>query len=66
MHPKGANSMAASRLSCSRPLIGTGRAISLLLCMNGLTITVVWTVGPPFLAVKHISHSVGVAIGQEL
>ena len=24
MHPKGANSMSASRLSCIRPLVGTG------------------------------------------
>ena len=66
VHPKCANSMAASRLSCSRPLIGTRRSISLLLCMNRLTITVFWTVGPSFLAVKHIFHSVRVAIGQEL
>ena len=35
MHPKGANSMAASGLDCRKALVGTGWAISLL-CMNGL------------------------------
>ena len=36
VHPKGANSMAASGLGCRKALVGTGWAISLLLCMNWL------------------------------
>jgi len=36
VHPKGANSMAASGLGCRKPLVGTGWAISLLLYMNML------------------------------
>ena len=36
VHTKGTNSMAASELSCRKPLVGTGWAISLLLCTNGL------------------------------
>jgi len=34
--PKGADSMAASGLGCRKALVGTGWAISLLLCMNQL------------------------------
>jgi len=32
----GPGKMAASGLSCRKPLVSTGRAISLLLCTNGL------------------------------
>ena len=46
MHPKGANSMAASGLVCRKALLGTGWAIFLLFCMNRLPSGVV---GPPFL-----------------
>ena len=34
MHPKGANSMAASGLGCRKALVGIGLAISFLLCQN--------------------------------
>ena len=36
VHPKGANSMAASGISCRKALVSTGWAISLLLCKNGV------------------------------
>ena len=61
----GAKSMAASGLGCRKPLVGTGWAISLLLCTNGLRRWSSRHVGPPFLAVKPFSCSVGAAIGQE-
>jgi len=65
VQPKGANSMAASGLSCRKHLFGTGWAISLLRCMNGLRKQSSGHVGPPFWAVKLFSRSVGVIIGQE-
>ena len=43
--------IAASGLSCRKPLIGTRWAISLLFCTNGLTKWSSGHVGPPFLAV---------------
>jgi len=60
VHPNGVNSMAASGLSCGKLLVGTGWAISLLLCMNGLRKWSSGRVEPPFLAVmvKLLSHSV--------
>ena len=36
VHLMGANSMAASGPDCRKVLVGTGWAISLLLCMNRL------------------------------
>ena len=59
--------MAATGLSCRKPLVGTGWAISLLLCMNGLRKQSSGHVhvGPPLLAVKLFLHSVVVTIGQE-
>ena len=65
MQPKSANSMAASELSCRKPFVGTGWAISLLRCMNGLRKQSSGHVGPLFWAVKLFSRSVGVIIGQE-
>jgi len=56
--------MAASGLSYRKPLVSTGWAISLL-CTNGLRRRSSSHVGPPFLAVKLFSRSVGAAIGQE-
>jgi len=41
VHPKDANSMAASRLSCRKPLVGTEWPISLL-CTNGVRKLVFW------------------------
>ena len=61
----GPGNMASSGLSCRKPLIGTGWAISLLLCTNGLRKQSSGHVGPPILAVKQFSHFVGATIGQE-
>ena len=44
------------------PLVGTGWAIFLLLCMNGLR---KWSSGHVGPAVKLFSQSVGVTIGQD-
>ena len=53
MHPKGANIMAASGLGCRRKaLVGTGWAISLLLCMYGIRKHTFGLVGPPFLTMS--------------
>ena len=53
---KGANSVAASGLSCRKPSVGTGWAISLFLCTNWLRKLSSDHVGPPFLAVKLFSR----------
>jgi len=55
VHLKGAKSMAASGLGCRKPLVGTGWAISLLLCMNGLREQSSDLVGPPFLTIMLFS-----------
>ena len=63
---KVANSMDVSGLSFEKTLVGTGWAISVLLCINGLRKQSSHLVGPPFLTVKLFSQS-GVAVaGQEL
>ena len=36
LHPKGANSMVASRLVCSNNLVGTERTISVLFGIHGV------------------------------
>ena len=46
MHPKGANSMAASGLVLRSDLVGTGRAISF--GINGVRNKRSHLVGPPF------------------
>ena len=50
MHPKGANSMAASGLIFRSDLVGTGRAISILILfgINGVKNKRSHLVGPPF------------------
>ena len=48
MHPKGANSMAASGLVLKSDLVGTGRAISVLFVINGVRNKRSHFVGPPF------------------
>ena len=48
MHPKGANSMAASGLTLRSDLVGTGRAISVLFGINGVRNKQSHLVGPPF------------------
>ena len=63
VHLKGANSMAASGIDCRKALVGTGWAISLLLCMNWLRKQFCGHVGPPFLTMILFSWSALVAIG---
>ena len=48
MHPKGANSMAASGLVFRSNLVGTGRAISTLFGINGVRNRRSHLVGPLF------------------
>jgi len=48
VHPKGANSMAASGLVFKSDLVGTGRAISILFGINGVRNQRSYPVGPPF------------------
>ena len=48
MHPKGANSIAASGLILRSELVGTGRAISVLFGINGARNKRSHLVGPPF------------------
>ena len=48
VHPKGANSMAASGLVFRSDLVGTGRAISILFGINGGRKQRSHLVGPPF------------------
>ena len=48
VHPKGANSMAASGLVLRSDLVGTGRAISILFGINGVRNKRSHLVGPPF------------------
>jgi len=47
VHPKGANSMAASGL-LRNDLVGTGRAISILFGINGVRNLRSHLIGPPF------------------
>ena len=48
VHPKGANSMAASGLVLRSDLVGTGRTISALFGINGVRNKRSYLVGPPF------------------
>ena len=48
VHPKGANSMAASGFVFRSDLVGTGRAISILFGINGVRNQRSHLVGPPF------------------
>ena len=60
--PKDTNSMAVSGLACRKALVGTGRAISVLFGINGLTCRnePSYLVGPPFLAfTAHLSATPG-------
>ena len=52
--------MAASGLSCRKPLVGTKWASSLLLCTNGPRKLPSGHVAPLFMAVKLFSCSIGV------
>jgi len=60
VHPKGANSMVASRLVCRNNLVGTERTISVLFGINGLRKKRSHLVGPPFPALRaHFSATAG-------
>ena len=48
VHPKGANSMATSGLVFRSDLVGTGRAISILFDIKGISNKPSHLVGPPF------------------
>jgi len=48
VHPKGANGVAVSGLTCRKALVGTGRTISVLFGINGLRNKPSYLVGPPF------------------
>ena len=52
VHPKGANSMAASGLVLKSDLVGSGRAISVLFGINGVRNKQSHLVGPPFSVFK--------------
>ena len=52
MHPKGANSMAASGLNCRNDLVGTGRAIAVLFGINRARNKQSHLIGPPFAVFK--------------
>ena len=62
VHPKGANSMAASGLNFRNTLVGTGWAISLDICTNGLRKQLSHLVGPPF---EGFSQSGRAVVGRE-
>ena len=55
VHPKVAKSKAVSGLSFGNTLDGTGWAVSVLVFTNELRKQASHLVGPPLLAVKHIS-----------
>jgi len=60
VHPKGANSIATSRLVLRSDLVGTGRAISVLFGINGVRNKRSHLVEPPFLEFKaHFSATAG-------
>ena len=56
MHPKNANSMAISGLSCRNDLVSTGRAISVLFDIKGVR-NKSHLVGSPFQAFKVCSSA---------
>ena len=60
MHPKGANSMAMSRLISRNDLVCIGRAISVFFGVNGVRNEQSHLVGPPFPVFKaHFSATAG-------
>ena len=67
MHPKDANSMAASGLVFRSDLVGTGRAISVLFGINGVRNKQSHIVGPPFPEFKaHFSATAGWHFSRDL
>ena len=62
VHPKGANSMAASGLVFRSDLVGTGKAISILFGINGVRNQQSHLVGPPFPEFKaHVMYLLSMA-----
>jgi len=59
VHPKGANSMAASGLVLRSDFVGTGRAISALVGINGVRNKQSHLVGPPFFRIQGPFFSYG-------
>ena len=67
MHPKDANSMAASGLIFRSNLVGTGRAISILFGINGVRNQRSHLVGAPFPEFKaHFSATAGWHFSRDL
>ena len=67
VHPKGANSMAASGLVFRSNLVGTGRAISTLFGINGVRNRRSHLVGPLFPEFKaHFSATAGWHFSRDL
>jgi len=67
MHPKGANSMAASGLIFRSNLVDTGRAISILFGINAVRNQRSHLVGPPFPEFKaHFSATAGWNFSRDL
>ena len=66
MHPKGANSMAASGLVFRSDLVGTGRAISILFGINVVRNKQSHLVGPPFPELKTHFSATAVGISREI
>ena len=67
MHPKGANSMAASGLVFRSDLVGTGSAISIHFGINGVRYKQSHLVGLPFPEFKaHISATAGWHFSRDL
>ena len=65
VHPKGANSMAASGLVLKSDLVGSGRAISVLFGINGVRNKRSHLVGPPFPEFKAVFQLRQVGISRE-
>jgi len=67
VHPKGANSMAASGLVSRNNLVGTGRVTSVLFGINGVRNKQSHLVGPPFPVFKaHFSATAGWHFSRDL
>ena len=67
MHPKGANSMAASGVVFRSDLVGTGWAISILFGINGVRNKRSHLVGPPYPEFKaHFSATAGWPFSRDL
>jgi len=57
------DNMVASGLGCRKALVGTGWAISLFFCMNGIRKEFSGLVGPPFLTMRAFNCCIQAVIG---